>query len=100
MAFLLHHFSIFSAGDNINQRELDGIGSVETVSNVLTTENFDSLPTIRDGLVTAVCNGTSLILFITHRLVWIASNLFVLENLQSRQSLLLLPNISFRACVS
>ena len=65
--FFYHPFLIFSAGDNINQRELDGIGSVETASNVLTTENFDSLPTIRDGLVTAVCNGTSLILFITHQ---------------------------------
>ena len=73
-------FSMFSAGDNINQRELDGIGSVETASNVLTTENFDSLSTIRNGLVTAVCNGTSLILFITHRPVWMASSRFILEN--------------------
>ena len=92
--------SIFSAGDNINQRELEAIGSVETASNVLTTDNFDTLLTLTDRLLTAVCNGT-LPKFVLYTRNWFGYShpyMFAFEGRRSKQSLRLVPYISFRTC--
>ncbi len=51
------HLIAVGIGGNVRTRELDGIASFPTESNVLRADGFDGLAAIRESLVQAVCNG-------------------------------------------